>query len=271
MFGRPFGVLLSALLMFSLVTAPPAVANTGIDLAGMVALSNCSGSVVQPAGTPSSAPALVLSNGHCLEGGFPEPGQVIVDQPSERTFTLLSGTGDELGTLRANRLLYATMVETDVSVYRLDTSYADVKKDYGISPLRLSAERPVADAAITVPSGFWKKTYSCSVDGFADRLREGGYTWHDSIRYTEACRTVGGTSGSPIVDVASGAVVGVNNTGNVDGERCTMNNPCEVGANGEVTVREGTNYGQQTAQLTRCLTARATVEIGREDCTLPKP
>ncbi|MEU3272727.1 trypsin-like peptidase domain-containing protein [Saccharomonospora sp. NPDC006951] len=270
MFGRPLGVLLSALFAFSLVTAPSAAASTEVDLAGTVASSNCSGSIVQPSGTPSSAPALVLSNGHCLEDGFPEPGQVIVDQPSERTFTLLSGTGAELGTLRANRLLYATMAGTDVSVYRLGTSYADVKKEHGISPLRLSAKRPAAGTAITVPSGFRKKTYSCSINGFAD-LREGGYTWHDSIRYAETCQTVGGTSGSPIVDIAREEVVGVNNTGNVDGEQCTMNNPCEVGANGRITVRAGTNYGQQTVQLTRCLTTRGTIELDREGCSLPKP
>src|SRR3546814_2272200 len=58
-----------------------------------------------------------------------------------------------------------------------------------------------------------------------------------SVRYTSSCNTIGGTSGSPVIDDATGKVVAVNNTGNEDGARCTVNNPCEVAENGTVTVR----------------------------------
>ncbi len=57
-------------------------------------------------------------------------------------------------------------------------------------------------AAISVVSGYWKKTYNCNVDGFAYRLKEGDWTWKDSVRYTAPCKVIGGTSGSPVVDVA---------------------------------------------------------------------
>ncbi|PXY34284.1 hypothetical protein BAY59_01680 [Prauserella coralliicola] len=270
MFRRPLGVLLATIFTFALVTAPPASAET-VDLTGTVALSNCSGSVVRLAGAPATAPALVLSNGHCLEEGFPQPGEVIVDRPSQRTFTLLAGDGREVTTLRATKLLYATMTGTDASVYQLGTTYADIQRDHGIAPLELSEERPGAGTGITVASGYWKKTYACSVDGFVPELREGGYTWRDSIRYTPECQTIGGTSGSPIIDTASRQVVGVNNTANENGDRCTMNNPCEVGANGQVTVRHGAKYGQQTYRLYGCLTPASEIELERPACTLPKP
>src|SRR5437870_3712256 len=90
----------------------------------------------------------------------------------------------------------------------------------------LSNGHPTAGSAIDVVSGYWKRVYSCTIDGFVYRLKEGSWTWKDSIRYTSACQTIGGTSGSPII--SGGKVVGVNNTGNEDGERCTENNPCGV-------------------------------------------
>jgi hypothetical protein len=43
-----------------------------------------------------------------------------------------------------------------------------------------------------------------------------------------------GTSGSPIVDVTSGKVVGVNNTSNRAGGACTENNPCAMDRHADV-------------------------------------
>lgn len=74
-----------------------------VSLAGTVALSNCSGSVIRFPNSADSDPALVLSNGHCLETGFPGPGEVIVDQASSRTFGLLNSAGTRVATLRSAR------------------------------------------------------------------------------------------------------------------------------------------------------------------------
>ncbi|MBA0051302.1 serine protease [Streptomyces sp. AJS327] len=241
------------------------------DFEGTVALSNCSGSVVRTADSQPGDPALVLSNGHCLEGGMPEPGTVLVDQPSSRSFTLLDAGGADAGTVNATKLAYATMTGTDVSLYQVDASYEEIEAQHGVQALELDSARPKESSAITVVSGYWKETYSCDIDGFVHELREGGWTMKDSIRYTEACETKGGTSGSPIVDDVSGKVVGVNNTGNENGGECTMNNPCEVDENGEVTVRPGTNYGQQTYQITSCVGEGNTVDLSLPECALPKP
>ncbi|GAB2819040.1 serine protease [Streptomyces chlorus] len=250
------------------LTGPKAAA---VNFAGTVSLSNCSGSVVRLPQSASSDPALVLTNGHCLESGFPAAGEVLVDRASSRTFGLLNSAGTRVATLRANRLVYATMTDTDAAVYRLSTSYAQIKSTYGIDPLTLDSARPAAGTAISVVSGYWKRIYTCSVDGFAYRLKEGNWTWKDSVRYTPACDTIGGTSGSPVVDVATGKVVAVNNTGNEDGARCTVNNPCEVDANGAVTVRQGINYAQQTYPFTACFGAGSRLDLGASGCTLPKP
>jgi V8-like Glu-specific endopeptidase len=265
------GTLASAGVAQAAPAAPAAPLRAEVDFTGIVALSNCSGSIVRGPRTRDTDRALVMTNGHCLETGMPAAGEVIVDRNSSRTFTLLDRTGTkELGTLRATRIEYATMTDTDVAVYRLDTTYAAIRKRHGVPALRLSAARPHDGTEIRVVSGYWRTIYGCKIDGTVHRLREAGWTWRNSIRYTSGCQTIGGTSGSPIVDARTRHVVGVNNTGNEDGERCTLNNPCEVDRNGNVTVRPGINYGQQTYQLARCLGKGNDVVLDRK-CALPRP
>ncbi|MFF8537103.1 serine protease [Streptomyces sp. NPDC015532] len=257
----------------SAVTAGAEAAPTlqAVSLAGTVALSNCSGSVIRFPNSADSAPALVLSNGHCLETGFPDPGEVIVGQSSSRTFSLLNSAGTKVATLRASKVAYSTMTDTDITIYQLTSTYTTIKNSYGISALTVQDTHPVAGTAITVASGYWKRLYNCSIDGFAYRLKEGDWTWKDSVRYTSACNTIGGTSGSPVVDQSTGKVVAVNNTGNEDGGRCTVNNPCEVDANGTVTVRQGINYAEETYQIPACFTTGNQLNLSASGCVLPKP
>ncbi|MER0245713.1 serine protease [Streptomyces sp. HSW2009] len=238
---------------------------------GTVALSNCSGSVVKLPSSTDQDPALVLTNGHCLEGGMPGAGQVLVNQPSSRSFTLLNASAGTAGTVRASKLLYGTMTDTDAAIYQVNATYAQIKQRYNVNALELSAERPASGATIKVVSGYWKRTYTCNVNGFVNQLREGNWTWKDSVRYTSPCNVIGGTSGSPVIDANSGKVVAVNNTINESGQRCTMNNPCEVDQNGQVTVRRGIGYAQQTYQLTRCFGPGNVLDLNQSGCTVPKP
>lgn len=242
-----------------------------VDFAGTVSLSNCSGSVIRFPSSADTDPALVLTNGHCLETGMPGAGQVVTGQSSSRTFGLLNSAGTKVATLRANQVVYSTMTDTDVTIYRTTTTYAAIKSSYGISPLTVQDTHPVAGTAIKVVSGYWKRVYSCNVDGFVYRLKEGDWTFKDSVRYTSACDTIGGTSGSPVIDAGTGKVVAVNNTGNEDGQRCTVNNPCEVDAAGNVTVRQGINYAQEIYNIPACFTTGNKLNLSASGCTLPKP
>ncbi|MGW6419619.1 S1 family peptidase [Streptomyces sp. NPDC055055] len=251
--------------------APWARAAVAVDFAGTVALSNCSGSLVRAPGSLPSDPALVLSNGHCLESGFPAAGQVIKDKASTRSFSLLNSAGTKVATLRASKIAYATMTDTDMSVYQVTKTYAQIQSLYGIAALTLNDARPVQGSSIKVVSGYWKRIYSCNVDGFAYRLKEGEWTWKDSVRYTSSCNTIGGTSGSPVIDTTTGRVVAVNNTGNESGGSCTLNNPCEVDQNGAVTVRQGINYAQQTYTFVPCIGPGSVIDLNRAGCLVPKP
>jgi len=253
----------------SAAPAVPAPPKAAVDFTGIVALSNCSGSLVRTPTASDSDPALVLTNGHCYEGGMPGAGQVITNRPSSRTFDLLGSTGSSLGTLRATTLLYATMTDTDVALYKLNTTYAQIRQTYNTPALEMSLDHPTAGADIRVVSGYWKKIYSCRLDGFVYRLRESQWTWKDSLRYSPECQTIGGTSGSPVIDAGSGKVIGANNTGNEDGERCTLNNPCEVDQSGNVTVRPSIGYAQETYILAACIGPSSVIQMNRPGCLVP--
>jgi V8-like Glu-specific endopeptidase len=261
----------SAATSGTVAAAPGTATVQAVDFAGTVSLSNCSGSVIRFPNSADSDPALVLTNGHCLETGFPNPGEVIVDQASSRSFGLLNSSGTKVATLRASKVAYSTMTDTDVTIYQLTRTYAQIKSSYGIGALTVADTHPVAGTAIKVVSGYWKRIYSCTIDGFVYRLKEGGWTWKDSVRYTSACNTIGGTSGSPVVDTSTGKVVAVNNTGNEDGQTCTVDNPCEVDASGNVTVRQGINYAEETYQIPACFGTGNKLNLNASGCVLPKP
>src|SRR5262245_23418005 len=55
-------------------TAPTAVP---ADLTAAIRLSNCSATLVRYPTSRSTDRAMMLTNGHCFEGGFLAPGQVI--------------------------------------------------------------------------------------------------------------------------------------------------------------------------------------------------
>jgi V8-like Glu-specific endopeptidase len=249
----------------------PAVA--AVDFTGTVKLSNCSGSVVKPPSAGVNDKALVLSNGHCYEGGFLDPGEVLVNRTSSRTFGLLSANGQStVATLRASKLAYATMTDTDITLYQLTSTYAQIQSQYGIRPLTLSAAHPTKGTAIRVVSGYWKKIYSCQVDGFVSQLHEDNWVWQDSVRYsTPGCEVIGGTSGSPVIDASTGAVVAVNNTINESGQRCTLDNPCEVDASGNITVRQGVGYAEETYLINTCVDTGNVINLNKAGCALPKP
>jgi V8-like Glu-specific endopeptidase len=245
--------------------------NAAYDFEGIVKLSNCSGSLVQFSGQPDTAKAIVMTNGHCIQkpGGFLEPGEVWVNRAISRTMKIFD-KNMKLSPINATKILYATMTDTDVAFYELNESYASIEARTGVRPLEMDTQHPVVGLNIDIISGYWDRGYSCDIDGFVFQIKEAKWTWTDSIRYTSGCDTIGGTSGSPIIQRGTRTVVAINNTSNESGERCTMDNPCEVDQNGTVTVSQGVRYGQQTYKTYSCLTPDFRFDLTRRGCELPK-
>lgn len=236
---------------------------------GIVALSNCSGSLVRFEMSKPEDAAMVLTNGHCYEGGFIAAGKFLLNKSSNRGFSLLDAGAGSVGRLRAKTILYASMTKTDVTLYQLNTTFAAIQSQYGIEPLTLSSAAPTVATPIEVISGYWERGYSCQVEAIIPELREGEWAWTDSIRYSRpGCEVIGGTSGSPIVATGTRTVIGINNTGNESGERCTENNPCEVDKDGNITYQEGYSYGEQTYWIYTCLAADNTIDVNIPGCLL---
>ena len=146
-------VLLLALLGGSLLVAPASAGADADDrFAGTARLPGCSGAVVRWASALAEDPAVVITNGHCVRSPFLGAREVLVDQKQYKKIELLDGRGKVATTVRGTRLAYASMYRTDLAVYELRESYADLAAA-GVTPLTLATEGPSRGDEIRIPSG----------------------------------------------------------------------------------------------------------------------
>ncbi|WP_413560271.1 trypsin-like serine peptidase [Bdellovibrio sp. HCB209] len=236
---------------------------------GIVGLDNCSGSLIRFENSRDTDSAMVMTNGHCLEAGFPKPGTYLYGKPSRRSFRLFNERMEVVGRLTATTIIYGTMTKTDMAIYKLSETYADIKSKYSVNALTLSSQRPTERTPMEVISGYWKRGYSCEIEAFIPQLKEAGFTWEDSIRYSRpGCQVIGGTSGSPIIQKGTRTVIGINNTGNESGYMCEMNNPCEVDKDGNQKAYRGYSYGEQTYWVYSCLNQYNEIDVNVPGCQL---
>jgi len=244
------------------------------DFEGIIKLNNCSGSLIRFAGQPMTSKAIVLTNGHCHStgpfGGMIKPGQVIYNKLSNKNMKIFNKQMKTFS-VTATKVLYATMTNTDIALYELTDTYESILSKYKIESFDLDSVRPFEGVQIDIVSGYWERGYRCSIDAFVFKMKEGDWTMRDSIRYTDSCDTVGGTSGSPIVARGTRSVIAINNTANENGKSCAVNNPCEIDENGKITVLKGKKYGQQTYNIYSCLRPDFNIDLSIEGCSLPKP
>jgi hypothetical protein len=241
------------------------------DMSGSANVGECRGSVVR---TPTAGPqdhALALTNGHCVNGPRPAPGKALVDRPAdlERPVSIADAAGYPQATTRATRLEYATMTGTDIALYRLDMTYAQLAAK-GAKVFTLTT-RPMR-AGDQFLLGHEIARPVCAVEAVVPHLREAGYQQDKALRYvlSDPCTSRPGYSGSPLLSTDLNVVLGVNNTHNTDGESCTENNPCEVSRKGAITALPGRSYGQQVHQIAGCLDRHSRVDLSRPGCTLPR-
>ncbi|WP_437056573.1 trypsin-like serine protease [Streptomyces sp. enrichment culture] len=237
------------------------------DVEGSATVGTCHGSVVRAATARPEDPALALTNGHCVPSGRPAPGTAVVDRPADldEPVEVYDSAGYPRTTARATRLVYATMTGTDIALYRLDKTYAQLAAEgakvfrLGTTPMRAGDQFLMA-RRVNRPL--------CTVEAVAPQLREGGYQQDDAVRYApgDDCASRPGDSGAALLSPDGNTVVGVNNTSNRDGEECTEDNPCEVGRDGAVTAVQGRSYGQQVDRVAACLGAGSRWDPSRPGC-----
>jgi len=263
------------------VRARDASRGAATDFRGAVEIFNCSGALVRWANSRPNDPAMMLTNGHCFQASDKRRASarrfardVIVDQPDARPVTLLDRRGEDLGVVRARRVLYSTSFKTDVGLYTLRRTYAEIREAFHVRALTIAADRPAPHAAVVMPSGFSREEYRCDLNGQAFRLFNDDFHWRHSLRLARSstCHTIRGTSGSPLIDLDTGTVVGVNNAINVAPHgtaRCTFS-LCEQTRDGRISVHPHRRYGQQTWWLTTCVGAHRRLDLDLPGCMLPK-
>ncbi len=239
------------------------------DFRGIVALSNCSGSIVRFDDSKDTDKAMVLSNGHCV--GMLKPGSATINKPTRSVFTVLDQSAGKLGQVFAEKIIYATMTKTDASLFLLKETFQDIENKFAIKALTLSRKAPPTTMPIEIISGYWKRGYSCQIETYVSVLKEAEWVWTDSLRYSRpGCETIGGTSGSPVIEAGTRTVVAVNNTGNESGQKCTMNNPCEISEDGDQKAYKGYSYAQQTYWFYGCRNGLGEFDATQPECVLPK-
>ena len=118
-------------------------------------------------------PAVVITNGHCVRSPFLGAREVLVDQQQWKRIELLEGDGDVAMTVRGVRLRYASMYRTDLAVYELRETYADLAAG-GVTPLALAADGPSRGDRIRIPSGYWTEQRACTTTGTVYRAPRAG-------------------------------------------------------------------------------------------------
>ena len=246
--------------------------STGPEFNGIAALSNCSGALFHFEGQSLDDQALILTNGHCIGGWrFLRPGEVKVHEQSGRAFRLFNRDGDALRTrFRATELVYATMTNTDMAVYRLEITYRELRNTHGVDSLLLATDMVAIGEPISIKSGYHSYITQCLAEHIVPQLHEAEWVMLESIRYSVECDTFPGTSGSPAISDQTNEIIGINNTGNEGRHDCSMNNPCERDGKGNKTVLPDRGYAQQSVWLYSCINEQYELDLDLAGCQLPQ-
>jgi hypothetical protein len=228
--------------MFLILLTSLVFAKSPLSPVGQAALSNCTGFLFKTQNTNELSKARVMTNGHCvanLFGMILKPDQVIQNKKAKRKITLFTNSGKKFST-KSTALLYATMTGTDIAIYELSQTYKELS-DKNIYPLEVSLESARAGDLVSVVSKRKKQKFECFIEAITD-TKEGGYQFKNALRLSSECKQGNGTSGSPIM--SDGLVVGIANSFNKNGKRCSDHNPCEINDN-TISVHHKARYGQQ--------------------------
>lgn len=233
-------------------------------------IRNCSASVVKFTGQNSFDKALLLTNGHCVSNKL-LGADAIVDAPYRDVATIYRGkTPLIVGSLVVDRIVYATMSDTDVAILRTNLTYDEIKQKLRIMPKQIAKAMPSIGDSVDVVSGNLEQSYHCKVSGSVALVKEDKWQWRNVVRIAKSseCQIVPGASGSPVTDL-DGKITALINTGNNDGLSCVIHNPCEIDSNGAISVVKDAVYAVDVEMLDSCFVG-GKFEFS-DKCTLAKP
>jgi hypothetical protein len=253
-----FSFLFAAL---SFASVPEA---TQDDLRGMAHL-NCSGALVE-FNRPDSARAVILTNGHCVRDKMLVGKEYVVDGAYDRQ-PIVVGVTDAFVATPVTRVIYGTAYGTDLGLIEVEQSYAELKK-LGAKVFRISDKAPRAGTLVKLITAMWWEKQTCKITRIVSKIIEDQWIWQNSFALDSNCKLQSGYSGAPLFDAVSGLIVGVANSGNVDGKLCENMNPCEVNAFGDRSVHQGIGYAQRVSEVPACVSSQGELDLTLPGCRL---
>ena len=246
------------------------------SIARLRGASDCTASLVDGgvASPAADQPAYVVTAGHCL--ALLESNEVLVDATPAWEFTVTfdwfaDTAADKRREVKVRTINWATMKGTDLAILRLDATLGELE-GAGFHPFAL------AKTALTKPAGVvnvgapsmgageaepYLRAGTCTADATERLIREHDWTWREALR-ADCPDIYGGSSGSPVIDRATGEVAAVVNTttaGSTTGADCLIHRPCEV-TDGTWKVQEDTAYVMPVWRLAACFDPHGVFALG---------
>ena len=243
--------------------------------------TQCTGVFIEaPVGrdASASAPAYVLTNGHCAD--FPGANDVLVNLVAPTThrvvFDYFADTQTRQVSVPVSRIAYVTMKGRDLAVLELGVPFAEVVR-WGYVPRSLSLTVPVHNEPVVVVGApltgvaatSFLRLASCRLESKAPVVMEYVWHWFDMDRH-RCADVVGGSSGSPVISTQTDRVVGLVNTtttGAVPFTECVLNHPCEPVAGGAVG-QMSTSYMTPLAGVGNCFDESGVFDLTSDACPL---
>lgn len=275
-------LLSSLLLMSTTVFARPTkidlYKNVGVkpataeELYNLASTRGCSAGYVD-IGRSLNDRAVILTNGHCTDGSL-VANQAWFSLPVSKTFSIFLQSGKKLDVI-AIRLLYATLMDTDIAFYELRETNAELQSK-GLVPFAFyKGEAPVG-SQIRVTSGYWKETQECTLERKVHKLLEGFGSdtskpsiATDAFAMSKDCNIRGGYSGTPVIDTATNTVIAIAFTGSDGNSACAEASPCEEDEQGRRVYRKGVSYAARVNQVEGCI-ENGNFNLALPTCTLYK-
>ncbi len=243
---------------------------TAEELHNLASTSGCSAGYAD-IGRADKEKAVVVTNGHCASGSL-AARQAMVNIPTDKSFSIFMVTGETLK-VTGIRLMYATLMDTDIALYELKETNAELKSK-GLQPFPFYQGEAPLGSAVRVTSGYWEETQECKLERRVHKLLEGfGSDISDPSIATNAfalskdCKIRGGYSGTPVIDSATDTIIAMAFTGAEGSSACAEQAPCEEDSRGNRTYLRGTSYVARVDQLDSCI-VDGEFKLALPTCTL---
>ena len=243
---------------------------TAAELHNLATTNGCSAGYAD-IGRGGSEKAVIVTNGHCVSGNL-VARMALVNQPTSKIFAIFNAQGGRVN-VTATKLMYATLMDTDIALYELRETNAELAAK-GLTPFPFYDGQAPLGSRVRVTSGYWRETQECTLERRIRQLLEGfgsdisnPSVATDAIALSSTCNIRGGYSGTPIIDEATDTIIAMAFTGSEGNEACAEGSPCEVNERGERTYRRGVSYAARVDQLADCL-QDGQINLALPSCTL---